>query len=97
MACALDLVREQRVTSYPALAQAAPRWTPIRPVPPTMAIVGSSLDGRSLGLGAQGPPSCVDDAAMVKQESIGDLIKIPTTTIGTSLLAAAVAIVFLSN
>ena len=58
-----------------------------------MAIVGSSLDGRSLGLGAQGPPSCVDDAAMVKQESIGDLIKIPTTTIGTSLLAATVAIV----
>ena len=71
MDCALDLVREQRVTSYPALAQAAPRWTPIRPVPPTMAMVGSSLDGRStLGLGAQGPPSCVDDAAMFKQESM---------------------------
>ena len=59
-----------------------------------MAIVGSSLDGRSLGLGAQGPPSCVDDAAMVKQESIGDLIKIPTTTIGTSLLAATLAVIF---
>ena len=42
IAWAFSLVREHMVTSYPALAHAAHRWTPIRPVPPKNAIVGSA-------------------------------------------------------
>jgi hypothetical protein len=59
------------VTSYPALAHAAHKWTPIRPVPPITETVGSSLDGRSAGLGAHGPiEDFVVDAAAASDVAI---------------------------
>ena len=53
--------REHIVTLYPALAHAAQRWTPMRPVPPMTEMVGNSLLGRSGGLGGHGPEEEADD------------------------------------
>ena len=47
------------ITSYPALAHAAQRWTPIRPVPPITEMEGKSFLGRYGGLGAHGPSDAV--------------------------------------
>mmetsp|Transcript_6911 Transcript_6911/g.14021 ORF Transcript_6911/g.14021 Transcript_6911/m.14021 type:complete len:216 (-) Transcript_6911:5-652(-) len=67
MARALSFVLEHMHTSYPALAQAAQRWTPMRPVPPRTAMVGNWPGSRSAGFGAHGPVGVESEpvAAMV--------------------------------
>ena len=64
MACDFFLVQEHIVTSYPALVHAAQRWTPIRPVPPIIDIVGSSSLGQVGGAEAR-EPFCDNNGTLV--------------------------------